>query len=113
MRPRAGGVGHGRRSRVSVCRVVPERLEVFESRFDLGVGQPVGAESGVLVDRFWLPAGVDLEVPHCGGYRRPVVVVEDDQSTWMYELAKEEEVDEHVVEDVAAVHERGICQERS
>jgi hypothetical protein len=40
-----------------------------------------------------------------------VTVVEDHQSSRAHEFAQAEQVDEHVVEDVASVHERGVGHE--
>ncbi len=40
-----------------------------------------------------------------------MTVVEDHYSAWTHEFTKEEEVNEHIVKQVATVHERGICNE--
>lgn len=56
-----------------------KRLEALEAGFYARVRQPESAKSRWLVDRLGPPPGVDLEVPHRGGYRRPVAVIKNDQ----------------------------------
>jgi hypothetical protein len=55
-----------------------------------------------------LPTEVLLVVAHRGPHRRRPVVVDDDQAAWSDDLAEEVEIDEHLVEPVAAIHERRV-----
>jgi hypothetical protein len=55
-----------------------------------------------------LPPGVHFEVAHRSGYRRPLTVVENDQSAWTNEFAEKVQVDEDIVEAVAAIYERSV-----
>jgi hypothetical protein len=71
-------------------RVAPERLED---------------------DCFRLPPGVDLEVAHRRGARRPLAVVEIEQPAGTDECADEVELDDDVVAEVAAIHEASIGDE--
>ena len=88
-----------------------EGFEVLEAGFDGRIGKPERAQPRRTVDRLSLPAGVAFEVPDRGGDRRPVAVVENEESSRSHELAQEREIDEHVVEDVAAVDEGSIRHE--
>jgi hypothetical protein len=73
--------------------------------------QSVRTESRFSADRFSLPSGVGLEVVRGACHRRPVAVVQDDQTAGTYKLAEIEEIDEHVVERMAPVDERGVSHE--
>ncbi len=98
-----------------------ERAEVLEPRLEGGIGQPqsdgAGASGGV-VERA-VEEGVGQDLPaHVGDVvasgrpdRRPPVVVEQHQPTRHDDLAEVVEVEEHLVEPVAAVDERGVRRE--
>ena len=62
-------------------------------------------------DRLRLPPGVEFEVAHGGSDRRPLAVVQHDHPAGSNEFSQEVQVDEDVVEDVAAIDERGIGDE--
>ena len=76
-----GGVGRGEGSSLASGHPINRKgRETLEARLRVGVGQSEGAKAGWAADRFRLPTRVDLEVPHRGGYRRPLAVVENDQA---------------------------------
>ncbi len=75
------------------------------------VGQAVSAEAARPVDRFNPPIGVVLEVADCRCDRWQLDIVEHDQTARTHQLPKVEEIDEHVVKGVAAVHECCVCIE--
>lgn len=86
---------------VSARGAKPERYELIESGFDRWVGQAIGAQARIPFCFLELPARVDFEVSRSRGHRQPFAVVEDDETAGTYEFAQEEEIHEHVVEDVA------------
>jgi hypothetical protein len=89
----------------------PNGPEAFEVWLGPGVWKPEGTKPRWRCDGFRRPSGVYLEVPGGCGNRGVAAVIEDDQACWAYQLAQVEQVDEHVVEDVASVHERGVGDE--
>lgn len=93
---------------MSTCRTDDEWPEVFEGRLYGRIGQSEGPESRWIANRLRLPPGVDFEVAHRSGYRRPLTVVENDQSAWTNEFAQKVQIDEDIVECVAAIYERSI-----
>ena len=57
---------------------------------------------------FVLPAGIDLEVADRGGHRGVAAIIQDHQPARAHELTQVEQVEKHVVKDVAAIHKRCV-----